>query len=193
MRLCCRIAALLACIATLSGARADEVTDQIDAALRAYQNHETQTAIAALDAASSLMRQSRADVLKKLLPPPPPGWTADPAASSAVSVAMLGGGITASRAYHNGDQRVEVQLAADSPLLQGMAALIDSPLAAVAGMKTVMIDGRRMSYTEIDHSYMTLVAHKVIVKVEGNSGTPEPTLKSFIGAIDFAAIEKLAR
>ena len=137
MRLCCRIAALLAGIAMLSGARADDVTDQIDAALRAYQNHETQTAIAALDAASSLMRQSRADVLKKLLPPPPPGWTADAAASSAISVAMLGGGITASRAYHNGDQRVEVQLAADSPLLQGMAALIGSPLAAVAGMKTV--------------------------------------------------------
>ena len=64
-------------------------------------------------------------------------------------------------------------------LLQGMAALIGSPLAAVGGMKTVMIDGRRMSYTEIDHSYMTLVADKVIVKVEGNSGTPEPTLKSF--------------
>ena len=74
-----------------------------------------------------------------------------------------------------------------------MAALIGSPLAAVAGMKTVVIDGRRMSYAEIDHSYMTLVADKVIVKVEGNSGAPEPTLKSFIGAIDFAAIEKLAR
>jgi hypothetical protein len=193
MRLCCRIATLLSLIATLSGARADDVTDQIDAALRAYQNHETQTAIAALDAASSLMRQSRADVLKKLLPPPPPGWTADEAASSAVSVAMLGGGITASRAYRNGDQRVEVQFAADSPLLQGMAALIDSPPAAVAGMKTVTIDGHRMSYTEIDHSYMTLVAHKVIVKIEGNSATSEPTLKGIIGAIDFAAIEKLAR
>ena len=106
---------------------------------------------------------------------------------------MLGGGITASRAYHNGNQRVEVQIVADSPMLQGMAALIGSPLAAVGGMKTVVIDGRRMSYTESDHSYMTLVADKVIVKVEGNADTPEPTLKSFIGAIDFAAIEKLAR
>ena len=137
MRLCCRIAALLACIATLSGARADDVTDQIDKALRAYQNHDTQTAIAALDAASSLMRQSRADVLKKLLPPPPPGWTADAAESSAVSVAMLGGGITASRAYHNGDQRVEVQLAADSPLLQG--GVDRQPLAAVATLSATSV------------------------------------------------------
>ena len=192
MRLCCRIAAVLFSVATLSGARADDVTDQINEALKAYQNHDTQTAIAALDAASNLLRQSRADGLKKLLPPPPPGWTADAAESTSVSVAMLGGGITASRAYHNGIQRVEVQLVADSPMLQSLAALISSPLGAIGGMKTVVIGGRRMSYTENDHTYMTLVADKVIVKVDGNTDTPDATLKSFIGVIDFAAIEKHA-
>ncbi len=139
----------------VSGARADDVTDQINEALKAYQNHDTQTAIAALDAAANLMRQARADGLKKLLPPAPPGWSADEAESTAVGVAMLGGGITASRAYHNGDQRVEVQIMADSPVLQGLGALIGSPLAAIGGMKTVVIGGRRMSYTESDHSYMT--------------------------------------
>src|SRR5689334_15025405 len=108
MRLCCRIAVLLLGIVAVSGARADDVTDQINEALKAYQNHDTQTAIAALDAASNLMRQTRANGLKRLLPAAPPGWTADAAESTAVSVAMLGGGITASRAYHNGDQRVEV-------------------------------------------------------------------------------------
>jgi hypothetical protein len=192
MRHRCRIAVLLFCIATLAGARADDVTDQINEALKAYQNHDTQTAIAALDAASNLLRQSRADGLKKLLPPPPPGWTADAPESTAVSVAMLGGGITASRAYHNGIQRVEVQLVADSPMLQSLAALISSPLGAIGGMKTVVIGGRRMSYTENDHTYMTLVADKVIVKVDGNTDTPDATLKSFIGVIDFAAIEKHA-
>jgi hypothetical protein len=60
-------------------------------------------------------------------------------------------------------------------------------------MKTVVVGGRRMSYTDNDNSYMTLVADKVIVKIEGNKDTPEPTLKSFIGAIDFAGIEKLVR
>jgi hypothetical protein len=193
MPLCRRIAVLVLVIATASGAHADDVTDQIGEALKAYQNHDTRTAIAALDAATNLLRQSRADGLKKLLPPPPPGWTADAAESTAVSVAMLGGGITASRAYHNGVQRVEVQLVADSPMLQGLAALIGSPLGAIGGMSTVVIGGRRMSYTENDHTYMTLVADKVIVKIEGNSDTPDPTLKSFIGAIDFAAIEKQAR
>jgi hypothetical protein len=187
------IAYALIAVGSASGARADEVTDQINEALKAYQNHDTQTAIAALDAATNLLRQSRADNLKKLLPSPPPGWTADPPESTAVSVAMLGGGVTASRAYHNGAQRVEVQVIADSPMLQTVVALLNSPLGAIGGMKTVVIGGRRMSYSDNDNSYLTLVADKVIVKVEGNAGTPDPTLKSFLALIDYAAIEKASR
>jgi hypothetical protein len=192
MRACHRIAVLLCCIARVSVAHADDVIDQITEALQAYQNHDTQTAITALDAASNLLRQSRADGLKRLLPQPPPGWTADAAESTAVSVAMLGGGVTASRAYHNGVQRVEVQIVADSPMLQSLAQLISSPLGAIGGMKTVVIGGRRMSYTENDRTYMALVADKMIVKIQGNADTPDPTLRSFIAAIDFAAIEMQA-
>jgi hypothetical protein len=193
MRLRQGMAAVLLIAASASGAHADDVTDQINEALKAYQNHDTQTAMAALDAASNLLRQARAEGLKKLLPAVPPGWTADNSESTAVGAAMLGGGTTASRTYHNGSQRVEVQIIADSPMLQGMAALLNSPLAAMGGMKTVVVNGRRMSYNDSDNSYMTLVVDKVIVKVDGNKDTPEPTLKSFVGAIDFAAIEKLAR
>jgi hypothetical protein len=192
MRHCCRLAVLALGVALVPGARADDVTDQINEALKAYQNHDTQTAIAALDAAANLLRQARAEGLKKLLPPTPPGWSADEAQSTTVGVAMLGGGITASRAYHNGNQRVEVQIVTDSPVLQGLGALIGSPLATIGGMKTAVIGGRRMSYTESDHSYMTVVADKVIVRLEGNADTPDATLKSFIGAIDFTGIERLA-
>jgi hypothetical protein len=183
----------LVLVAIAITARADDVTDQINEALKAYQAHDTQTAIAALDAATNLLRQSRADALKRLLPAPPAGWTADAPESTAVSVAMLGGGVTASRAYHNGDQRIEVQIIGDSPMLQTVVALLNSPLGAIGGMHTVVIGGRRMSYSENDNSYMTLVADKVIVKVEGSARTPDPTLKSFIALIDFPAIEKAAR
>jgi ABC-type branched-subunit amino acid transport system substrate-binding protein len=130
---------LLACV---PGAQADDVTDQINEALKAYQGQDAQTAIAALDAAANLLRQARADGLKKLLPTVPPGWTADEAEASAVGAAMLGGGTTASRTYHNGSQRVEVQIVAESPMLQGMAALLGSPFAAAGGMKTVVVGGR---------------------------------------------------
>ena len=175
-----------------SRARADDVTDQIDQALAAYRKHDLPVAVAALEAAANLLRQAQADALKAVLPPPPPGWNADQVDTSAVGAAMLGGGTTVGRTYHNGAQQVEVQIITDSPVLQGMAALINSPMAAAAGMKTVVIGGRPMSYAQNDNSFMTLVAGRTIVKVAGNKATPEPTLRSFIAAVDFTALEKLA-
>jgi len=180
-------------VATPPAARADDVTDLITKALNAYRAHDSQAAMASLDAATNLLRQARADALKALLPLPPPGWNADAAETSSVSAAMLGGGTSASRVYHNGEQQVNVQITTDSPMLQGMAALVNSPLAAAAGIKTVMVGGRPVSYTASDNGYMTLIGEKVILKVDGNKETPEPTLRSFVAAIDFDALEKLAK
>jgi len=191
MRLHHGLAVLLLIGWCAQGARADDVTDQINEALKAYQNHDTQTALAALDAAANLLRQARAESFKALLPAPMSGWTADAAEATTVGAALLGGGTTASRKYHSGNQQVEVQIMADSPMLQGMAALLGSPFAAAGGMKTVVVGGRRLSYAPDENSYMTLVADKVILKVEGSKDVADATLKSFIGAIDFAAIEKL--
>ena len=175
-----------------SPARADDVTDQMDQARAAYQKHDLPTAVAALDAAANLLRQAQADALKAVLPPVPPGWTADQVDTSSVAAAVLGGGTTVSRTYHKADQQVDVQIITDSPMLQGMAMLINSPLAAAAGMKTVVIAGRPMSYAPNDNSYMTLVGGKAIVKVAGNKATPEATLHDFIAAVDLATLEKLA-
>jgi ammonia channel protein AmtB len=192
-RLRCLILCLMAVAALPIAARADEVTDKIDQALSAYRNHDLAGAIGALDSAATLLRQARADAFKALLPPPPPGWTADPVETNAVAAMVLGGGITADRTYHNGDQQVQVQIVSDSPLMQAMASMLNTPLAAVAGAKTVVVAGRSVTYVSGDNSYMTLVAGKVLVKVNGSQGTPEPSVRSLVALIDFAAIEKLAK
>jgi len=192
MRLRHMVLVALAVVVGASAARADDISDQIDKASAAWRAHDSQSTLVALEAAANLLRQARAETLKGLLPLPPPGWTADPAETNAVGAMMLGGGTSASRTYHNGAQRVQVQITTDSPMLQGMAALISGPLAAASGIKTVMIGGRAVSYTERDNGYMTLVSDKVILKVDGNKDTPEPTLRSFVASIDFSAVEKLA-
>ena len=189
----CVLLFLLVAGAHSSSVRADDVTDQIDQALTAYRKHDLPSAVAALEAAANLLRQARADALKSVLPPVPPGWNADQIDTSAAGAAMLGVGTTVGRTYRNGSQQVEVQIITDSPMLQGMAALINSPLGAAAGMKTVVIGGRPMSYVANDNSFITLVAGKTIVKVTGDKTTLEPTLRGFIAATDFAALEKLAR
>lgn len=179
-------------LACAQPARADDVADDIAKAATAWQAHDTTATLAALNAATNTVHQLRADALAALLPLPLPGWTAEPPQTSALGVDMLGGATSASRTYHTGTQRVEVQITTDSPMLQNMAALLSTPYAQATGVKTETVDGHSVSYTANDNSYMILVADKVIVKVQGNADTPEPVLRTFVAAIDFDAAGKLA-
>jgi hypothetical protein len=138
------------------------------------------------------LRQHRADALIGLLPLPPPGWTADSTETSALNAEMLGGGTSATRVYHSGDRQVTVQITTDAPMLQGLAALLNGPLSASSGIRSVQIGGRSIAYTQKDNGYMALVADRIIVKVEGDRQVPEPVLRGFVASIDFDAIEKMA-
>ena len=191
-----RLPALLLAGALLAAAplvRADEVTDQLDAAAKAYQRKDLTAATAALDAASGLLRQMRAEAWKAVLPPPLPGWTAKDAESVAVGPAMLGGGTSVSRSYHRAGDSVEVSLIADSPLLQGLGSLMASGIVSGDDMKIVVLDGRRATYTKSDNSYQTMVAGKAMVIVKGSPGLDDQTLRSYLGAVKFDEIEKAAR
>src|ERR1700678_4357189 len=114
---------LLVWAAPLSRARADDITDQIHEAQSAYDRKDLPTAIAGLEAALNLLRQSRADAYGALLPSAPSGWTADEVQTVALGVALGGGGTGVTRVYHKGDGSVTVSILADSPLLQAVSAL----------------------------------------------------------------------
>ena len=173
-------------------ARADDVTNQINEALAAYGRKDLPTAIAGLEAALNLMRQSRADSYGALLPAAPAGWTADGVETVSVGIAMAGGGVGASRKYHRGDDTVMVSILADSPLLQAMSALASSGIAAIGGIKTQIVNGRRTIYIKDDGAFTTIVGDRILVRVEGR-GQPEDTLKQFMTAVDFAAVERAGR
>jgi hypothetical protein len=189
---------LLSCLllATLSvPALADDVTDQINEAVTAYQRKDVTTAIAGLEAALNLLRQGRADAYGKLLPNPPPGWTADDVEAVAIGVMMAGGGTGATRKYHNGDNgdsTVTISVLADSPMLQAMSAIASSGIGAAAGMRTQIVNGRRTLFMKDDNAFTTIVGDHILVRVEGQ-GVPEDALKRFLIAIDFTALEKISR
>jgi hypothetical protein len=182
---------LIAC-ASLLPAWADDVTDQINEALTAYGRKDLPTAIAGLEAALNLMRQGRADIYGALLPAPPAGWTADDVQTIAVGLAMAGGGTGATRDYHKGDATVTVSILADSPLLQAMSAMASSGIAAMSGMRTLIVNGRRTLYMKDDGAYTTIVGDRILVRVEGK-GQPEDVLKQFLTAVNFAALEKAGK
>jgi hypothetical protein len=172
--------------------RADDVTDQINEALSAYGRKDLPTAMAGLEAALNLMRQSRADVYGAMLPAAPAGWTADDVETISVGIAMAGVGTGATREYHKGDATVKVSILADSPLLQAISALSSSGIATMGGMRTQIVNGRRTIYMKDDSAFTTIIGDRVLVRVEGH-GQSEDVLKQFLTAVDFAAVERAAK
>ena len=186
------LSALLIAAAPLSPALADDVTDQIKEALSAYDHKDLPTAIAGLDAALNLIRQMRADTYGALLPDAPAGWTAEKAETIAAGLAMAGGGTGATRKYHKGNDTVTVSILADSPLMQAMSMLASTGIAGMGGMRTQIVNGRRTIYMKDDGAFTTMVGDRVMVRVEGK-GLPEDTLKQFLTAVDFTAVEKAGK
>ena len=177
---------------TAPAARADEVTEQIQEALKAYERKDLPTAAAALDTAASLVRQKKAESWKTVLPDPLPGWTGDEPDITTYGAMLLGGGTSTSRVYRRGIDRITVTLIADSPVLQGLGSFLASGLVANSDMKVSVIDGRRVMFTRNDNSYQTMVANKVLVKVEGDRSVDDATLRAYLRAVKFGEVERLA-
>lgn len=169
-------------------ALADDVTDQVGEALKAYKKKDYSTAAAALDAAATLVRQKRADVIAALLPKPLSGWEADEAKSSHAGAAMFGGGISAERRYRNGDKEVKVSVVTDSPMIQAMSMMFANPQFAGPDNKLVVISGQKAIYNSEENSYQAMVAGKVLVSAEGR-GADKADVEGYFKAVDF---EKLA-
>jgi hypothetical protein len=186
------LVSLLVAAAPLSPACADDVTDQINEALTAYGKKDLPTAIAGLQAAVNLIQQMRADVYGSLLPAALDGWTADKVETIAAGVAMAGGGTGATRKYHKGNAEVTVSILADSPLLQAMSALASSGLAAMTGARTEIVNGHRTLFMKDDGALTSFIGNRILVRVEGKD-QPEDTLKQFLTAVDFAAVEKVGK
>lgn len=183
-------AALFAGSASL---RADDVTDSIDEAVKAYKDKDYAMAAQALDAAAQLVRQKRGDMFKELLPDAPSGWEAEEATSQSAGASMFGGGVTAERQYSKGDSSVTVKLITDSPIMQGVLMMMGNPMFANAdGGKLERIKGQKAIFKNKDGSgSVNIVVNGVLlVQIEG-SDVSDKDLRTFAEAIDYGKIASL--
>ncbi len=169
---------------------ADDVTDSIDEALKAYKDSDYATAAQSLDAAAQLVRQKRAELFKELLPEAPAGWTAEEATAQSAAAAMFGGGVTAERHYTKGDASMTVKLITDSPLLQGVMMMMGNPMFANAdGGKLERIKGQKAVIKNKDGSgsVNVVVNGTLLVQIEGND-VSDADLRTFAQAVDYGKI-----
>lgn len=177
--------AVLASLAA-APAQADEVSDAIAEAQRAYEGGRTQAAQTALQEALQLLAQRAAAGLASALPDALPGWTADEANSATTGVAGLLGGASASRRYTNPQgQSVEIQVMSDNPVIGQLAVVLANPVLAGAMGRLVRIGDQR-AIQGSDGDIQMLVDNRILVQVQGNA--PADARLAYARAINIAKL-----
>lgn len=179
----------LAVFSLVSAARADDVSDAISEASKAYSAGDLSAAKQSLDLAGQLVAQKQADALAQLLPEPPSGWTAQAVDTSSGVAGFLGGGLIIKRAYERGEKTVELQLMANSPILGSMAPLF-SNVQMLGGMGKVFRQKGRVAVLTNDGE-IQLVAGKTFVTLTGSGADADK--RAILDLIDLDAIEAFGR
>jgi len=173
--------------------QADDVKDQIEEAIKAYEKDDYNMAITALDSASTLIRQKKGELVSKLLPEPLDGWEAGEAKSSAAGAGMFGGGISAEKHYtrkaEGKTETITISITTDSPLIQTMGMMFSNPMFMGQDNKLLVINGEKAIANERDNSLTSMIANKVMVKIDGDKKVAPETLKEYFKMIDFKAIK----
>ncbi|MBR0672564.1 hypothetical protein [Neoroseomonas soli] len=186
MRRSILLAATLITAMAAAPARADDVSDAIAAAQRAYQGGKVQDAQTALQEALQLLAQRAAAALAAALPNALPGWTAEEATSNTSGMTGLFGGSTASRSYRNAqDQMVEIQVMSDNPLIAQLAAVMANPMLAGAMGRLVRI-GEQRAIQSNDGNIQMLVDNRILVQVQGDA--PPEAKMAYARAINVARL-----
>ncbi|WP_052389848.1 hypothetical protein [Belnapia moabensis] len=167
-------------------ARADEISDAMEEARRAYGAGDGVAARTALEEALQLLGQRAAAGLAAALPVPLAGWTAEEAESSAQAAHVFGAGTQASQTYHNAqDQTVTVRFTADSPMVAQIAVMLTNPTLAGAMGKLVRV-GTLRAVQASDGDLQMVVESRILVTVEGDA--PAETKLAYARAVDPARL-----
>jgi hypothetical protein len=191
------IAATVVALAAGLSARADEVTDQLEAARKAYDAGELRSAVQTLQFAVAKIQEKINASLRDLLPRPLPGWTADTAEAQSGGIASVITGTMLSRRYHRDDgAEVEVSVMADSPLLPMMTMMLSSPML-------LQSDPNAQIYTYggergmIQHEagsdrweIRLLLGSKILVQVTASGVTDREPAEAYLKAINLKALQK---
>lgn len=173
---------------------ADEIEDQIQAGLKAYQDKEYKIAVDELKFAMAQLEKLTHDDNKKLLPPALDGWTMkadDNAAQAAMS--MLGGGSTIGANYQRGNENIHIQIIANSPMIAMVGMMINNPMMAAADKNTKPYRYKRIKgikKTEGNNTEITLLlAGQIMIRLDGENIKNSAVLEQYLDAIDMKKLK----
>lgn len=178
------LAAVLAAMAL--PAAADEFTETVESALKAYNDGDVDGARQDLDYAGKLLGSMKAESLAKFLPDALPGWTREPASEENTGdfMGMFGGGTTAAATYVKDGDDLTITLVANSPIVSSVASMISSLSGMATEGKPIRI--QRTEFQRDGEDLQGVVNNKVMISLSGSA--PVETKTAYLEAMDFKSL-----
>lgn len=177
---------------------ADEVTDQLQLGIDAYQAGELREAVQELQYAIAQIQEVLDSQYTKLLPAPLEGWTAEEPQAQSAGMGMMGGGTQISREYRNNatGESINMQIMADSPFLQAMSMMLSNPMMMKSDPNTKLYrHGRHRGMLKHQRNSQRweislMVANRILVQVTGKGMASKDPLEAYLKSLDLKQVEK---
>ncbi len=177
---------------TAAFAFADPVTNEIDAAKKAYESGDTAETQVALNQALALLGEMKVAEVGKALPETIGEWKGGEIDNQSAGLAILGGGgITLRRPYTSGEKSVTVDLSADSPAIGMMLGYLGNPATATAmGLKMHRMGDEKVMVNEKEGSATLIYNNRFLFQIQ-NSGLKPAELVGLLQGVDLKALDSV--
>lgn len=178
---------------SLSSLSADAISDQIEAGLKAYKEQNYKVAMEELKYASAAIAKLDAQSNKKLLPDALSGWTKEEGEDNSAAMAMLGGGSMTTATYQKGNEKIKIEIIANSPMISAVAMLVNNPLIAQLDKNTQAFRYQGAKGVKKDEGtkieYTLLLAGQVLIKLTGRNLSDKGVMDSYLNQMDMKNIK----
>ncbi len=191
------IVTLLATAILAGAACADDVTDAISAANKAYGGGDYKEASTQLQTALAHVNQQLIELLVGALPDPPSGWTADEA--EGIDASAIGAGFFATlvveRMYKAPDgSKIDMVISANSPMLVSLRMFISNPMMASMAGQTGMKKVTACGYDAMEHfgdgtyEMHVLAGNATLISIDGSKESDVEYIRTLANATDCKTI-----
>ena len=174
---------------------ADEILEQMNEAIKAYQDKDYKGAMDELKFITAQLQKMDAAENQKLLPAPLEGWQVTQGDNGGQAMmSMLGGGGTSMQAtYTKGQESIEIQILANSPMISMMSMAISNPALMASDPNTSPYRYKRnkgMKKKDGNNTEVTLlISGQIMIKLTGSQLSDDAVLEQYLDLIDIKKLK----
>ena len=185
----------LALIST-SALHADEITDQMAEAVKAYQDKDYKGAMDELKFITAQLQKMDATENQKLLPEPLKGWKKEESQNGSQGMMSMlggGGGTSMQATYKKDRESIEIQIMANSPMISMMSMSISNPSLMAADPSVSPYRYKRNKGMKKKNGKNTeitlLVSGQIMIQLKGSNLIDDAVLEQYLDTIDIKELK----